>query len=372
MSDGGTGPRTDAGTIARAHRDPGFCRFHTDHVVVLEWSAGTGWAEPSLEPYGAFTMDPAASVLHYGQSIFEGLKVFRQPDGSAALFRVGDHARRMARSAWRLAMAEMPTELFQRACAELAVADDAWIPGGPGQSLYIRPLMVANESELGLRDSARYRCMFLAYPVEPCFGRDFAPISVTTPGDLVRAVRGGTGEAKCAGNYAASLRARKEAVARGFHEVLWLDGLERRWVEELSGMNVFFVWRDASGVRLTTPECRGTIVRGITRDCLLTLARDAGIPVSQEPTSIDALVDGATSGRLVEMFACGTAAVVVPVGRVATDGHDVTVGDGREGPVTARLRDALTGIQHGVRPDRHGWLRNVRNDLASVRTGTHR
>jgi branched-chain amino acid aminotransferase len=364
------GTRTSSEAIARAHRDPGFCRFHTDRTVVVEWDAETGWSDRSLEPYGSIDVDPGALVLHYGQSIFEGIKVFRQPDGSAALFRPADHARRMGRSAWRLAMAEMPPELFIGACADLAAAEDHWIPGDQGQSLYIRPLMVATESELGLRDSRQYRCTFLAYPVDPCFGRDFQPISVLTSGDWVRAVRGGTGEAKCAGNYAASLMVRRQAIARGYHEVLWLDGLERRWVEELSGMNVFFAWRGADGVELTTPPCQGTIVRGVTRDSLLTLARDLGLPVAEEPTAIDTVLEGARSGRLVEMFACGTAAVVVPVGRIASAGQDLTIGDGDEGPVTARLRRALIEIQHGIRPDRHGWLRNVRNDLASVRTRT--
>ncbi|MER6997961.1 branched-chain amino acid aminotransferase [Streptomyces sp. NPDC000410] len=358
--------------LTQALKDPGFCQFHTDRTVVVDWDAETGWSGGSLEPYGSTVMDPASLVFHYGQAIFEGLKAYRQPDGSAALFRPADHARRMRRSAWRLAMTEMPADLFTRACADLAAAEDHWIPGALGQSLYIRPIMLATEPQLGLRASHRYRCTFLAYPADPCFGRDFRPISVMAAKDMVRAVRGGTGEAKCAGNYAASLLARGEAVADGYDEVLWLDGVERRWVEELSGMNVFFVWRDADGVRLTTPPCQGTIVRGITRDSLLTLARDLGLPVAEEPTAIDDAVEGARSGRLVEMFACGTAAVVVPVGRVAFDGRDRTIGDGGEGPVTARLRQALIEVQHGVRPDEHGWLMPVPGDGATARTTTER
>ncbi|MFE0526057.1 branched-chain amino acid aminotransferase [Micromonospora parva] len=360
---------------AAALRDPGFCRFHTDNTVVVDWSADRGWSDLSVEPYAPMTMDPGTLVLHYGQSVFEGLKAFRQPDGSAALFRPADHARRLARSARRLAMAEMPADLFLDACAQLVAADDGWIPEEPGQGLYLRPLLIATEAELGLRDSRRYRCTFLAYPADPCFGRAFTPISVLSSADTVRAVRGGMGEAKCSGNYAASLLTRKRAQARGYDEVLWLDGLEFRWVEELSGMNVFFVWRDdheRHGVRLTTPPCQGTIMRGVTRDCVIALAGELGIPVTEEPTPIDALMTGARSGRLVEMFACGTAAVVVAVGRISDGDDDVTIGDGQEGVVTARVRHTLMEIQHGGRPDTHGWLRSVRKDLASVHSSTDR
>ncbi|MFC7484835.1 hypothetical protein ACFQX7_39065 [Luedemannella flava] len=194
---------------AAARRDPGFCRFHTEHTIVVDWSAEAGWSDWSVEPYGSIVLDPAAMVLHYGQSVFEGLKAFRQPDGSAALFRPADHARRLGRSASRLAMPEMPVDLFLEACAELVALDDDWIPDEPGQALYLRPLMIATEAQVGLRDSRRYRCVFLAYPVDPCFGRDFAPISVETSGESVRAVRGGMGEAKCSGNYAASLMVRR-------------------------------------------------------------------------------------------------------------------------------------------------------------------
>lgn len=365
MSDGSA-----AAAIAR--QDPGFCRFHTAHTVVIDWSVEAGWSDPLLEPYASMALDPGTMVLHYGQSIFEGLKAFRQPDGSAALFRPAEHAQRMIRSARRLAMAEMPAELFLRACADLVTADDEWIPAEPGRGLYLRPLMIATESEIGLRDSHRYRYTVLAYPVEPCFGPDFAPISVRTSGESVRAVRGGVGEAKCSGNYAASLLVRKQAMARGYHEVLWLDGLERRWVEELSGMNVFFVWRDGDGVRLTTPPCQGTIVRGVTRDCVITLADDLGIPVAEEPTTIDTVLAGARSGRLTEMFACGTAAVVVAVGRIAAAGPDAAIGDGHEGPVTALLRRALIEIQHGIRPDIHGWLRSAGKDLAAAHSSADR
>ncbi|MEU7590383.1 branched-chain amino acid aminotransferase [Micromonospora sp. NPDC049230] len=371
MSDGAV-TTTDS---AAALRDPGFCRFHTDHTAVVHWSSDHGWSDHSLEPYAPITMDPGTLVLHYGQSVFEGLKAFRQPDGSAALFRPADHAHRLARSARRLAMAEMPASVFLAACADLVRADDRWLPGEPGQGLYLRPLMIATESALGLRDSRRYRCTFLAYPADPCFGRAFAPISVLTSTDTVRAVRGGVGEAKCSGNYAASLLTRKQANARGYDEVLWLDGLEFRWVEELSGMNVFFVWRaddEPHGVRLTTPPCQGTIMRGVTRDCVITLADDLGIPVAEEPTPIDAVLTGARSGQLVEMFACGTAAVVVAVGRIADGDGDALIGGGQEGAVTARVRHTLMEIQHGIRPDTHGWLRSVRKDLASVHSSTDR
>lgn len=340
-------------------RDPGFCRHSTGHTAVVDWDAGTGWSEPRVEPWSDLAMDPATLGLHYGQAVFEGLKAFRAADGSVHLFRAEDHGRRLARSAARLAMAEMPAELFVRACAALVAADEQWVPGGYGQSLYLRPLLIATEPDLGLRPSRRYRCVILAYPADPCFGADFRPLSVTTSTDTVRAVRGGTGESKCAGNYAAGLLTRTEAQAAGYDEVLWLDGLERSRIEELSTMNVFLVWRDGTEPRLSTPPCDGTIVRGLTRDSLLTLAQDRGIAAAQEHTTIDAVRDGLRSGRLAEMFACGTAGVVVPVGRVGIGGEDMTVGDGGEGPMTALLRNSLLDAQHRRTPDAHGWLRTI-------------
>ncbi|MFJ9691486.1 branched-chain amino acid aminotransferase [Kitasatospora sp. NPDC101183] len=348
--------------LATALKDPGFCRMRTDHVGGFAWDAATGWSGPGVGPYAALDLDPTAMVLHYGQAVFEGLKAFRRPDGGAALFRPADHARRLRASAARLAMAEPPADLFTRACAELTSAEDRWIPGEPGQGLYLRPILLATEAELGLRASHHYRCTVLASPADPCYGRDFRPLSVLAVDEDVRAVRGGTGEAKCAGNYAASLRARDRAMAAGFHEVLWLDGVERRWVEELSTMNVFFVWREPDGeALLTTPPCTGAIMRGITRDSLLTLAGDLGLRAEERPTSVDEVVEGVRTGRLTEMLACGTAAVVVPVGDLTVADRRHTVGDGGEGPVTARLRRRLIEHQHGLRPDTHGWLWPVPN-----------
>ncbi|MCX4985246.1 branched-chain amino acid aminotransferase [Streptomyces sp. NBC_00572] len=352
--------------LDRILRDPGFCRHSTGRVSVVEWESGSGWSEPRIEPYDKLQMDPATLGLHYGQAVFEGMKAFRGADGSVSLFRAADHGRRLGRSAARLAMAEMPVELFTRACTELVAADERWVPAGYGQSLYLRPLLLATEAEMGLRPSRSYRCVFLAYPADPCFGSDFRPLAVTAATETVRAVRGGTGESKCAGNYAASLLTRTEAQAAGYDEALWLDGLERRWVEELSTMNVFFVWRGEDGPRLTTPPCDGTIVRGITRDSLLTLADDLGLPASEEPTSIDAVRDGIRSGGLAEMFASGTAGVVVAVGRLGTGGQDLIVGDGKEGPVTERLRTALLDVQHARTPDTHGWLLPVTGNAGAA------
>lgn len=340
-------------------KDPGFCRHSTGHTAVVDWDAGTGWSDPRVEPWSDLAMDPATLGLHYGQAVFEGLKAFRAEDGSVHLFRPEDHGRRLARSAARLAMAEMPAELFVRACAALVAADERWVPGGYGQSLYLRPLLIATEPDLGLRPSKRYRCVILAYPADPCFGAGFRPLSVTTATETVRAVRGGTGESKCAGNYAAGLLTRTEAQAAGYDEVLWLDGLERSRIEELSTMNLFLVWRDGAEPRVTTPPCDGTIVRGLTRDSLLTLAKDQGIAAAEEHTTIDAVRAGLRSGELAEVFACGTAGVVVPVGRIGVGGEDMTVGDGGEGPMTALLRSSLLDAQHRRTPDAHGWLRTV-------------
>jgi branched-chain amino acid aminotransferase len=349
-----------AGALARILADPGFCQFRTDHAVVVEWDECSGWSRGPADPHAVIEMDAASLVFHYGQSVFEGMKAFRQADGSVALFRVADHARRLQSSARRLAMAEMPADLFAGACADLVAADEAWLPGGTGQSLYLRPILFATEAELALRPARRYRCTFMAYPADPCFGLAFRPLSVMVGRDWARAVRGGTGESKCAGNYAASLVAKQEATARGYDEVLWLDGLERRWVEEFSTMNTFFVWREDDGrLAITTPPCTGTIVRGLTRDAVLTLARYLGLAVREEPTMVDAVLRGARTGELTEMFATGTAAVLVAVGRVGDDGNDLAVGDGSEGPVTARLRRALLDVQHGVSPDVHGWMTAV-------------
>ncbi|MEW1699258.1 branched-chain amino acid aminotransferase [Streptomyces sp. NPDC091278] len=340
----------------RVLRDPGFCRHATGRVAVVEWEAGTGWSEPRIEPYGSLVLDPATLGLHYGQAVFEGMKAFRGADGSVSLFRAADHGRRLGLSAARLAMPEMPVDLYVRACAELVAAEERWVPGGYGQSLYLRPLLLATEAEMGLRPSRSYRCVVLPYPADPCFGSGFRPLAVTVASDAVRAVRGGTGESKCAGNYAASLLTRTAAQAAGYDEALWLDGLERRWVEELSTMNVFFVRDDGDGPRLTTPPCDGTIVRGITRDSLLALAGDLGLPAAEEPTSIEDVRDGLRSGRLTEVFASGTAGVVVAVGRLGLDAGDLLVGDGTEGPVTRGLRTALLDVQHARTPDTHGWL----------------
>lgn len=348
-------PRPPAAVL----RDPGFCRHSTGHVAVVEWDADTGWSEPTIEPYAMLSMDPATLGLHYGQAVFEGLKAFRAEDGSVSLFRPADHGRRLGLSAARLAMPEMPAELFTRTCTALVAADGAWVPGGYGQSLYLRPLLLGTEADLGLKPSRRARCVFLAYPADPCFGNDFRPLAVSIATETVRVVRGGTGESKCAGNYAAGLLTRTRAQAAGYDEVLWLDGIERRWVEELSTMNVFLVWDDEDGVRVTTPPCDGTIVRGLTRDSLLTLAGDLGLRATEEPAAIDAVRDGIRSGRLTEVFACGTAGVVVAVSRLGTGDEDLTIGDGREGPVTGRLRNALLDVQHGRTPDKHGWLLRV-------------
>ncbi|GHF98598.1 branched-chain amino acid aminotransferase [Streptomyces zaomyceticus] len=366
MSETAPPERPAPSDLDRILRDPGFCRHSTGRVAVVEWEAGSGWSAPRLEPYATLPTDPATLGLHYGQAVFEGMKAFRGADGSVSLFRAADHGRRLGLSAARLAMAEMPTELFVRACVELVAADEHWVPGGYGQSLYIRPLLLATEAEMGLRPSRSYRCVFLAYPADPCFGSEFRPLAVTTATETVRAVRGGTGEAKCAGNYAASLLTRTEAQAAGYDEALWLDGVERRWVEELSTMNVFFVWHGEDGPRLTTPPCDGTIVRGITRDSLLALAEGLGLPAAEEPTAIDAVRDGVRSGALAEMFACGTAGAVVAVGRLGTAGGDLVVGDGKEGPVTERLRGALLDVQHARTPDTHGWLLPVTGAAGAV------
>lgn len=348
--------------MARIHRDPGFCKFRTSHEIVVEWDEKDGWTRGPIGRPSPIEMDAAAMVFHYGQSVFEGLKAFQQADGSVALFRPVDHAIRLQRSARRLAMPEMPTDMFVRACAELVAADLAWLPDGFEQSLYLRPVLFATETELGLRPSRSYRCTFMAYPADPCFGRDFRPLSALVSAEWARSVRGSTGESKCAGNYAASLLAKQIARAGGYDEVLWLDGVERRWVDEFSTMNAFFVWCDPDGgVTVTTPPCDGAIMQGITRDSVLTIARDLEISVKEEPSDIEVIRAAVRSGEITEIFASGTAGILVPVGRIGGGENDSVVGEGTEGPVTARLRRALLDMQHGFTTDTHNWLLTVKS-----------
>ncbi len=320
-------------------------------MVTVIWEDGRGWHDATVGERKPFQIDPACAVLHYAQEIFEGMKAYRTAQGSVVLFRPEENARRFQSSAERLAMPVMPEELFLEAVEQLVRTDRAWIPSGEG-SLYLRPFMFADEAFLGVRPATRYTFCVIASPVGAYFKGGAKPITLWVSDTYSRAAPGGTGAAKCGGNYAASLLAQAEAAKKGCDQVVFLDAAEHRWVEELGGMNIFFVMENGT---LVTPPL-GTILPGITRSSLITLARDAGMQVEEKAYSFDQWQSDAASGRLKEAFACGTAAVVAPIGSVRHAKGEFSIAGGEIGPVTQRLREALVGIQKGSQADDHGWL----------------
>lgn len=334
---------------------PGFGRTFTDHMASITWTVGEGWHDARVEPYGPLTLDPATAVLHYAQAIFEGFKAYRQPDGRICSFRPDANARRFTRSARRLALPQLPEDVFVAAADLLVRTDRSWVPADGEKSLYLRPLMFASEVGIGVRPAAEVRFLVIASPAGSYFPHGVKPISIWLSEDYIRAAPGGTGAAKTAGNYAGSLVAQQEAIANGCDQVIFLDALERRWVEELGGMNVFFVHDDGSVV---TPELGGTILEGITREAILTLAAETGHKVDERRVSLDEWRDGVESGRITEVFSCGTAAVVTPLGRLVWRGGKLRMGTSA-GPVTTALRQSLLDIQYGAVPDRHGWLHEI-------------
>lgn len=336
--------------------NPGFGRVFTDHMAMVRWSVEKGWHDAQIGPRRPIQMDPASSVLHYAQEIFEGLKAYRTDDGGATLFRPAANAQRFRDSARRMAMPELPDDLFLGSIRELVKIDREWIPSIEGGSLYLRPFMIASEVFLGVKPSAEYLYMVIASPAGAYFKGGAPSITVWISDQYTRAAPGGTGAAKCGGNYAASLPAQAEAIAQGCDQVVFLDAVERRYVDELGGMNTFFVFDDGS---VSTPPLTGTILPGITRDSILTLARDEGMVVREEPYAIDQWEADARSGRLRESFACGTAAVVTPIGRVRGRSTDFSVGNGGPGTLTMRLRERLVAIQRGEAPDPHHWVERV-------------
>jgi branched-chain amino acid aminotransferase len=336
--------------------DPGFGRVFTDHMATIRYSEAKGWHDARIGARAPLTVDPSTAVLHYAQEIFEGMKAYRQADGSIALFRPDANARRFNNSARRMAMAELPEDLFLESIRQLVKIDVDWIPGGPDGALYLRPFMIASEVFLGVKPSAEYLYMVIASSVGAYWKGGARPVSIWVSRNFTRAAPGGTGDAKCGGNYAASLAAQAEAIRKGCDQVVFLDAAERRWVEELGGMNVFFVFDDGS---ISTPPLTGTILPGITRDSILTLARDAGLTVREEPYAVDQWRADAASGRLTEAFACGTAAVVTPIGRVVEEGGAFDIGGGGTGQTTQRLLDSLTAIQRGGNADPHGWVQSI-------------
>src|SRR5215472_14346951 len=334
---------------------PGFGSVFTDHMATIRWWEEAGWHDARIEPYGPITLDPAAQVFHYGQEIFEGLKAYTQADGSVAAFRPHANAARLNRSAIRLAMPELPESLFVRAIELLVRQDRAWVPAADGHSLYLRPFMIATQIGLGVnKPASSYLFTLIASPVSGYFGGEVKPVTVWLSEDYTRAAPGGTGEAKCGGNYAAAFAGQQQAIDHGCDQVVWLDAAERQWVEEMGGMNVCFVYGRGSDARIMTPALTGSLLPGITRDSLLKLAPDLGIPAYEGKISVAEWRAGCASGEITEVFACGTAAVITPIGAVCSNSGDWTISGGAAGPVTSMLRDELVGIQYGRKPDRYG------------------
>ncbi|WP_410611301.1 branched-chain amino acid aminotransferase [Amycolatopsis sp. lyj-109] len=335
-------------------RMPGFGSLYSDHMVTARWTAVRGWHDARTGPLAAFTLHPATMALHYGQTVFEGLKAFWRPAGQRVLFRPRDHAARFARSARRMAMPELAEADFVAAVEALLRVDGDWVPSARGHSFYLRPFLIAAETHLSNRPAEEYLFAVIGSPARPATAEP-APIRLWASPEYVRAADGGTGTIKCGGNYGGSYIAQREAVAHGCDQVVWLDARERRYVEEVGGSNLFFV----EGDRLVTPPLSGTLLAGITRDSILRLAGRLGLSVSEEPVTLDGWERGCREGRITETFACGTARAVAPVGHAVTPDGEWPIGDGATGPVTRRLLNALLDVQYGQAPDEFGWLHAV-------------
>ena len=333
----------------------GFGKYFSDHMVTVDYSDDKGWHNAQLVPYGPICLDPAAMVFHYGQELFEGMKAYPAADGRVLLFRPEKNAERMIRSCERMCMALLPTEDFIQCVEALVNADRDWIPTAPGTSLYLRPFIIATDAMLGVHASHTYKAVFIASPTGSYYPNGFAPIRIFVEDEYTRASRGGTGYAKCGGNYGGSLKAQEKAQELGYNQVLWLDSVEQKYVEEVGAMNMMF---KIDGEIITAP-LDGTILPGVTRDSCLQLLRDWGCKVSERKLSVDELIGAAHSGKLEEAFGCGTAAVISPVGEICYKGEKHVINNFEIGEISQKLYDNLTGIQWGRLPDPHGWTREV-------------
>lgn len=336
----------------------GFGKYYTDHMFILDYTEEKGWHSPRIVPYQPISLDPAAKVFHYGQTIFEGLKAYRTPDGRIQLFRPEMNAKRLNRSNERMSIPAIDEELVLTALKKLVLIDQDWIPSAPGTSLYIRPFIISTEAALGVHPSREYMFMIIMSPVGAYYDEGLKPVSIYVEPEYVRTVRGGVGEAKTAGNYAASLKAQEIAEAKGYPQVLWLDGVHRKYIEEVGSMNVFF---KINGT-IHTPKLNGSILAGITRDSVLHMLRHWNVPVEERTISIDELYEAAKSGSLEEAFGTGTAAVISPIGELFWKGEKITINNGEIGETAQKLYDTLTGIQTGRIEDPFGWTVEVKND----------
>ena len=333
----------------------GFGKVFSDHMFIMDYELGRGWYDARVVPYGPFTMDPACTVFHYAQEIFEGMKCYRRKDGGLQLFRPRDNFERMNRSATRMGMPTIDVEQALAGLLALLKADADWVPSTPGTSLYIRPTMIATDVMLGVHASHTYRFYIICSPSGAYYAKGLAPVGIYVEPELVRAVKGGVGFTKTGGNYAASILAGDIAEKNGYEQVLWLDGKENKYIEEVGSMNMFFKFRDA----LVTPPLLGSILGGITRDSIIKLARHMGVPVDERRITVQDVFDASQRGELEEAFGSGTAAVVSPVGRLAWKGQEILISDGKIGPLTQKFYDTLTGIQYGELEDPFGWVLRV-------------
>ncbi|NPA48702.1 MAG: branched-chain amino acid aminotransferase [Thermodesulfobacteria bacterium] len=338
-----------------AHKNLPFGRIFTDHMFYMFYREGDGWQDACIKPYGSLCLDPAAVVFHYSQTIFEGLKAYYGVDDRIRLFRPERNMARMNRSAWRMCMPQIDETFVLKALKKLVDIEKEWIPREKGSALYIRPLMMGTETFLGVKPSSEYVFLIILSPVGAYYREGFNPVKIYVTDKYVRAAPGGVGDVKTGGNYAASLMASEEAKKLGYTQVLWLDAIERRYVEEVGTMNIFFYFED----ELATPALTGTILPGITRESVIQMARDWGLRVTERRIPIEEVLEGAESGRLKECFGTGTAAVISPVGCLAYKGKEYVINEGKTGPLARRLFEELTGIQYGEKPDPYGWVQFV-------------
>ncbi len=328
----------------------------TDHMFIMEYEDGKGWHDGRIVPYGPLSLDPAAVVFHYAQEMFEGLKAYKTPEGKVLLFRPDMNAKRTNRTNDRLCIPEIDEELYVEAIKALVKVDADWIPEKEGTALYIRPFIIADEAFLGVRRSTHYKFIIILSPVGPYYEGGLTPTKIYVEDKYVRATAGGTGEAKCGGNYAASLKAQEEAHAKGYEQILWLDGVERKYVEEIGTSNAFFMIGD----EIITAPLDGTILPGITRNSVIQLLKNKGIKITERKLAIDEVVEAYKNGQFKEMFASGTAAVISPVGELCYKGDSMIINGGGIGPVAQELYDTLYGIQTGKVADEMGWTVEVK------------
>ena len=333
----------------------GFGEIFTDHMLLIDYDTNRGWHNARIEAYGYLRLDPAAACLHYGQEIFEGLKAYYGKDGGIYLFRAVDNFKRLNYSATRVCMPGLDVELAMEALKKLILLDREWIPKSRGTSLYVRPTMIATEAFLSVRPASKYLFYIIIGPVGSYYREGLNPVKIYVEDRYIRAVPGSAGDTKTAGNYANSLLAAETAKKKGFTQVLWLDGCERRWVEEVGTMNMFFIIDD----EIITAPLAGSILRGITRDSVIRMVRDWGLKMKERSVSIDEVVAAATSDRLKEAFGTGTAAVISPVGQITYKDKDYVIGGGKMGELAQRLYDEIVAIQYAEKPDPYGWSEKI-------------